>query len=226
MTIDQLTPSPLRWTEAYEAFHALIVVEYNAASAVEHGHLAVDNRRVVGGVRFRMLGPVRVRAEGGWVPVAAGRQRLVLAVLLADAGHVVSTERLIDAVWANRPPPGAANTIRVYVMRLRRLLGRDALATRDGGYELMVGGDDVDAVVFERLIAAGRREVDGDRLEAGVSRLAEALVLWRGPVFADVPTNPWLTSRAAHLEQLRLTAEEEHAGALLDLHRHAQVVDE
>ncbi|HZM75600.1 MAG TPA: BTAD domain-containing putative transcriptional regulator [Candidatus Limnocylindrales bacterium] len=177
-------------------------------------------------MRFRILGPLRVRTSGGWEPVAAERQRLILAVLLADAGRAVSIESLVDAVWGERPPAGATNTVRVYVMRLRRLLGEGVLNTRGRGYELLAGPNDIDAGVFQRLASSGRSEVDKGRPQAGAARLAKALALWRGPAFADVPASPSLTSRVAYLEQLHLSAEEDHIAALLDLDRHAEVVDE
>ncbi|MEU7863509.1 helix-turn-helix domain-containing protein [Nonomuraea sp. NPDC049141] len=58
--------------------------------------------------------------------MAAEQQRVVLAVLLVEAGRVVSTDRLVDAVWGERPPRTATNTIAAYVTRLRRLVGGDA----------------------------------------------------------------------------------------------------
>lgn len=177
-------------------------------------------------MRFRILGPLRVRTGGGWEPVAAERQRLILAVLLADAGRAVSIESLVDAVWGERPPAGATNTVRVYVMRLRRQLGDGVLNTRGRGYELLAGPNDIDAGVFQRLASSGRSEVDNGRPQTGAARLAKALALWRGPAFADVPASPSLTSRAAYLEQLHLSAQEDHIAALLDLDRHAEVVDE
>jgi DNA-binding SARP family transcriptional activator len=64
------------------------------------------------------------------VPVTAPQQRVVLATLLIDAGQVVSRDRLVDSVWPGRPPPTAANTIAAYVLRLRRLVGAEVLATR------------------------------------------------------------------------------------------------
>jgi len=173
-----------------------------------------------------MLGPVRVRNDAGWVSVPAQQQRLVLAVLLVDAGQAVSTERLVDAVWGDRPPRRAVNTVQAYVMRLRRLLGEGVLATRGRGYELVVRRDDIDAAVFERLVSSGRRELSEGRVETGAARLAKALALWRGPVFADVPASASLTCRTAHLEQVRLAAQEDHLAALLDLDRHPQLVDE
>src|SRR5262245_26715543 len=173
-----------------------------------------------------MLGPLRVRTGEGWVPVAADQQRLVLAVLLSDIGHAVTTEHLVDAVWGDRPPRRAVNTVHAYVMRLRRLVGDGVLVTRGRGYEMAVSEDDVDALVFERLIAAGRTELGAGRPESGAARLTEALALWHGPALADVPANPSLASRVTHLEQLRLATQEDRAAALLDLGRHELVVDE
>jgi len=177
-------------------------------------------------LRFRMLGPVRVRVGGGWVPIAAAQQRVVLAVLLAAAGRAVSTERLVDAVWGERPPRRAVNTVQVYVAKLRRLLGDGALATQDRGYALVCSDGDIDAGVFEGLAASGRRELQRGRHGAGTARLAKALALWRGPVFADLPSNPALELCVANLEQLRLATEEDHAAALLECGQHETVVDQ
>jgi DNA-binding SARP family transcriptional activator len=177
-------------------------------------------------MRFRMLGPLLVRTSAGWVPVAAEQQRIVLAALLTEAGRTVSTERLTDAVWGECPPRTAVNTVHAYVMRLRRLLGEGVLLTRGHGYELAVGESDVDAIVFERRATSGRSALDRGQLEAAQTRLTEALALWRGAVFADVPASPSLTARVSQLEQMRLATEEDRVGVLLDLGRHAQAVTE
>ncbi|MFC4118898.1 AfsR/SARP family transcriptional regulator [Nonomuraea zeae] len=175
-----------------------------------------------------MLGPLLVRSGAGWTRIAAGRQRLVLAVLLIHAGRTVSTEQLADVLWGARPPRTAANTVAAYVMRLRRVLGGDALLTRGSGYELAAGEGEIDADVFERSLACGRRELRRGRLEAGAARLAQALRLWQGsgPALADLPETPVLAARVAHLEQLRLGAVEDEMGALLDLGQHGEVVEE
>ncbi|WP_433509417.1 BTAD domain-containing putative transcriptional regulator [Nonomuraea sp. CA-143628] len=176
-----------------------------------------------------MLGPLQIHTGDGWVRVAAEQQRVVLAVLLIEAGRVVSTDRLVDAVWGERPPRTAANTIAAYVTRLRRLVGGDVLAGRRRGYELLAGGDgDIDAVVFERGVASGRRELEAGRLESAASGLGRALAVWRTPepVLADVPPARWAEARATQLEQLRLGAVEDHADARLRLGRHAGLVEE
>ena len=181
------------------------------------------------GMRVQLLGALRVRSGAGWVPVPAGQPRVVLAVLLAEAGRMVSTDRLVDELWALRPPRTAVKAIQVYVTRLRRMLADSAgcaLVTRGRGYELVVDGADVDATVFERLVAAARRwQVDG-RPDAVADGLAEALALWRGPALHDVPASPTVTAWAARLEQARLDAAEDRMDALLDAGRPAEAVDE
>src|SRR4051794_18865106 len=74
---------------------------------------------------FRILGPLEVRADDTPVPLSGAKQRAVLAVLLLDAGQVVSRDRLIDALWGEAPPPTAGHTLDAYVSRLRKLLGDD-----------------------------------------------------------------------------------------------------
>ncbi|HEU4346845.1 MAG TPA: AfsR/SARP family transcriptional regulator [Actinoplanes sp.] len=180
-------------------------------------------------MRFRVLGSLMVRNGAGWVPVPAEQQRVVLAVLLTEGGAVVSTERLVDAVWAERPPRRAVNTVHAYVMRLRQRLGdeeRRLIVTRCRGYELLLDRDDLDATIFEHLVSSGRLAMDTGQTKEAATRLSRALALWRGPAFADVPAIPSLTGRTAHLEQERLTAQEDRLVALLDLGRHGAVVDE
>jgi DNA-binding SARP family transcriptional activator len=178
-------------------------------------------------MRFRVLGPLRVWDGSGWVSIRAGQERVVLAVLLAEAGRVVSAGRLIDEIWGQRPPRTAVNTVQVYVRRLRRALGFAAdgpLVTRTHGYELLVGDGELDAVVFERMVASGRRALAEGRLEVAVAELAEALAFWQGPPLADVPPAPTVAAETGRLTQARLGALEDRVGAQLELGRHGEVV--
>ena len=83
-----------------------------------------------GQVHFEVLGRLRVidgrdgGGEGGAGPRLGGaRQQLVLAMLLAEANAVVSTDALIDGVWGDAPPTAARHTVQGYVSELRKLLG-------------------------------------------------------------------------------------------------------
>jgi DNA-binding SARP family transcriptional activator len=87
--------------------------------------------------------------------LARAQQRAVLAVLLLDAGRVASTDRLVDELWRERPPR-AVSTLHGYVMRLRRMIATGSpcrLVTRGRGYELLVADGELDAIVFDRLVA-------------------------------------------------------------------------
>ena len=114
-------------------------------------------------------------------------------------------------------------------MRLRRALDGGAscpLATRRGGYEMVLDDGDLDANLFEGLVVAGRRTMAEGREAAAFAQLSEGLALWRGPALADVPTSPTVMAQAIRLNQIRLTALEERLDTQLRLGRHDDVVDE
>ena len=69
-------------------------------------------------MRFGILGPLRV--GGGESTVTAGRDRIVLAMLLLRAGRLVPVDELVDAVWEDRPPATARAQLQTCVSRLRR----------------------------------------------------------------------------------------------------------
>jgi DNA-binding SARP family transcriptional activator len=180
-------------------------------------------------VRFRLLGPLEVWDGAAWLPVRAAQQRLVLALLLIDAGRPVTVDRLVDEIWGEQPPRAATSVVRGYVMRLRKLLGGGTaglLVTRQSGYELAIEDDQLDARAFDRLATSGNRALtDGDPHTA-VAQLSRALALWRGPALADVPASPTVTAETTRLEQARLTVTESHLDARLDLGRHHDVIGE
>jgi len=63
-------------------------------------------------MKFRILGPMEVAAQDGTVVrLPSGRARIVLAVLCADAGREVSSDRLIDLAWDGNPPATSATQL-------------------------------------------------------------------------------------------------------------------
>src|ERR671939_2150637 len=105
---------------------------------------------------FGLLGPLTVHREGVELQLGGPKQRALLAILLLDANHAVLAERLIDALWGDRPPDTAKNTLQVYVSQLRKLLPDGALETVPSGYRLAVEPDALDLARFERLRGEGR----------------------------------------------------------------------
>jgi YVTN family beta-propeller protein len=184
-------------------------------------------------VEFRVLGDLEVRRDGQAIPLGAHQQRAVLAVLVLHAGELVSSERLIDDLWGERPPATAAKTLQVYISRLRKALTADgaatseeAIVTRQHGYVLRVGREHIDAQVFAALLEEGRRaHAEGDFQRAGRA-LEDALELWRGPPLAEFALEAFARDEIARLEELHLEAVETRVACELELGRHTAVVAE
>ncbi len=141
-------------------------------------------------MRFRLLGPLEIRAGADWRGIGAPKWRSLLAALLINAGRVVPADVLISEVWGETPPARSANLVSIYVLRLRRLLGDTdgaVLVTRAPGYLLRLSPADTDAGVFEELVREGRRAYAAGEPERTAGLLAEALALWHGTPLADVP---------------------------------------
>src|SRR6266545_510985 len=166
------------------------------------------------GVDFGILGVTDVRAAGGR-PVAVGgpRVRALLALLLLDAGHVVTTDRLIDGLYGADPPRGVANALQSQVSRLRRCLGDDAslVEFHPAGYRLTIDPGDVDAHRFGRLADEGRRTLAASDPAQAAGLLRAALDLWRGPALADLMDAPFAAAQATRLDERRLDVVEDHA---------------
>ncbi|XVV07753.1 BTAD domain-containing putative transcriptional regulator [Actinosynnema sp. CA-248983] len=147
-------------------------------------------------MRFGVLGPVVAwRADGSEVRVGGAGLRALLARLAVDAGRVVGVDRLVDALYGERPPAGVANAVQSQVSRLRSVLDV-GVERSSAGYRLVVDPWDVDALRFEELVARGLP--------------GEALALWRGPALADVGDAPFAGVVAARWEELRLKVVEDH----------------
>jgi DNA-binding SARP family transcriptional activator len=172
-------------------------------------------------VEFLLLGPLEVRDEGRTVTPPRAKQRALLAVLLLNANEVVSTDRLVDALWGESPPKTALESLHNLVSQLRRVVG-DALVTRPPGYVLRVEPWRIDLERFQALVA----EAHGAPASARAAKLREALALWRGPALADLAFEPFAELEVGRLEELRASAGEELAEAELSLGRHADVVPE
>ena len=184
-------------------------------------------------MEFRILGSMEVLDGGRRVDLPVGRGRALLALLVLYAGEVVAADRIIDELWGESSPPTANTVVQGLISKLRKLLEpRRAKGEPSGiietvgrGYRLAVAPGAVDANRFKQLL-------DEARLTTGERRstlLAEALGLWQGPPLSDFTYDPFAQRAIATLEELRLTAIEEHIDADLALGRHgeliAQIVD-
>jgi predicted ATPase/DNA-binding SARP family transcriptional activator len=180
---------------------------------------------------FRILGPLEALDQGREVALGGSKRRALLALLLLHANETLSTDRLIDALWGERPPSTAAKAVQVHVSRLRKALTPEAangatgvVVTREHGYELKLDPERLDAHRFERLVAEGNRELAAGRPQRAASAFEGALSLWRGAPLADLAYEPFAQREIARLEDLRVVALEQLNEARLALGRHAEVV--
>jgi len=167
-------------------------------------------------IEFRVLGPLEVARDGQALALGSTKQRALLAIFLLNPNELLTRERLIDALWAERAPPTAGHTLETYVHRLRKTLqagGDDVIVTRPGGYLLRLEPNVLDLHRFERLLAEGRAAAEASAPGRAAAKLREALSLWRGRPLADVEYEPSAAEHVARLEELRLDALEERIEA-------------
>jgi DNA-binding SARP family transcriptional activator len=183
---------------------------------------------------YRILGPLEVWGDEGKLSLGGAKQRAVLAILLLEANRVVSTDRLIEELWPERPPGRPSTAVQGYVSDLRKVLEPDRrpgepfqiLTTQGPGYLLRVEPDELDLRRFERLLEEGREALASGKGEPAARLLREALDLWRGPPLADFTYEPWAQAAIGRLEELRLACVEARIEADLALAHHAELVGE
>jgi hypothetical protein len=117
------------------------------------------------GVEFWILGPVEVWDGAHRLEVGGPKPRTLLAALLVHANRVVATDRLIDELWGETPPPTARNVLQCCLERsltTSRDLGyrpREAMALHSLGLLLAAKGDPTAARSAWRAALAIFREL-------------------------------------------------------------------
>ncbi|WP_395111056.1 ATP-binding protein [Actinomadura sp. SCN-SB] len=164
-------------------------------------------------MRIGILGPLDVRDPSGRpVEISGPRLRALLVRLALEPGRSVQPGRLLDDLWDGTPPAGGGNALQALVSRLRAATGPGLIEHGPAGYRLAVDPADVDAVAFERAVAAARTL---ESPSARAEELRRALALWRGPALDGFEDAPFAAGHSARLEELRLTAIEDRVDAEL-----------
>lgn len=168
-----------------------------------------------GVMRFLVLGPLRVEKNGGSVRMGGQRQRSVLVLLLLNAGHPVSIDLIASEIWPDQALGDVRDSLYTYVSQLRRALGRDRIVRTDAGYLLHLTDDDeIDALTFEGSAIRARRLLGSDPAMA-CELLASTLDLWRGLPYQGFENLGSPAPEATRLEEMRLSASEDHIEAVL-----------
>lgn len=181
------------------------------------------------GVRFGILGSLRIEVDGIEVGLASPKLRVLVAALLIDVGEVVSIARLAETLWGDDQPVDAARASRTYISRVRRALSetdgeraRSMIETRPTGYALVVDPRCIDAWRFEAMVEAARVAPSP---EVAAKLLRDALALWRGDALCEFDDER-VNTEAARLTELRRVAVELRADAMLRLARYQEAAGE
>src|SRR4051794_13974497 len=127
-----------------------------------------------------LLGSLDVRSGTGPIAVARPRQRAVLAYLLLSANQLVTTNRLVEAMWGGAAPTTAKAQIQADVSAIRRAFrtasAPDRVATEHAGYRIAADPGELDLEQFSAAMDDVRRAAP-EPAEA-VALLRRALGLW------------------------------------------------
>ncbi len=150
-----------------------------------------------------MLGPLEVWRDGRRESLGGVKQRALLAHLALHANSGVSLDQLVEALWPVSRPRSVVSNVRTYVWQLRQLLD-EQLRTHGTGYVLEVSPRELDALLFDELVADARRRPD-----AALELLRQAESLWRGRPLEDLPDHDAWAPALARLDEARLSATEQ-----------------
>src|SRR6266446_1737402 len=103
-------------------------------------------------LEIRLLGPVEAAIGKRSLALPRQKQRALIALLALNPNRVVSTDRLLDALWGESPPATAAVALYGLVSGVRKLLEpgeAGALVTKAPGYMLELAPEQIDISRFE-----------------------------------------------------------------------------
>lgn len=166
------------------------------------------------------------------MPIAAGRQRTLLAALLLNANEIVPVEELVERLWGDRLPHRPRSALHTLLTRLRQRLEQGTgdqgtvIRTSAAGYVIETAPDRIDLMLFRNLVEQARREAERRDLARESTLLARALSLWRGPVLSDVRSDSLHRDVLPKLTEEQLWALDRRCDVDLLLGRHHELVGE
>jgi DNA-binding SARP family transcriptional activator/tetratricopeptide (TPR) repeat protein len=180
-------------------------------------------------VIYQVLGELEISRDDRSLDLPGGHSLVVLAALLINANQRLSKARLLQAAWGSDEVQEAQ--LHKSAAALRALLaqiGRDGdLVTHTRyGYEMRVSEDDLDMLLFRRLVLEADEARSQRRADDETSYLGRALGLWRGRhPLSNVPSDAF-RQEIDRLEQRRKRA----AVRLFDLelarHSYDRILDD
>lgn len=181
-------------------------------------------------IQFRALGEVAALVDGERLALGGQRQRRLLAMLLIHRNTTVSTDRLVEAVFAGEPTDAAATTMRSYIARIRRVVGGHdplvAVVTQAPGYRLDVPDELFDVALFEAAVAEAERCLARGDPESARRAAIDAIDRWAGDPYTEFDDEMWALPEAQRLRELQLVAADRRIEADLAVGRAREAVPE
>ncbi|WP_159058942.1 AfsR/SARP family transcriptional regulator [Streptomyces caeruleatus] len=174
---------------------------------------------------------MKVVADDSPLFLTGTHQRTALGLLLLRINRVVTTDRLVTALWRNNPPATAVKMVHKAMAKLRALLAGASssgtgpeLITGEGGYMLRVDPARLDCTRFFALISRSREAYLTGSPVTATRALTEALTLSRGSVLEDLTESGMSWPELRTLEHRRQTVLKDIFDIALSCGRHRDIV--
>jgi DNA-binding SARP family transcriptional activator len=176
-------------------------------------------------LRVRLMGRFEVRA-GDLLTLPAGKATTIVQLLAARRRSFVTVDAIVEALWGDDAPAGAAQNVASLVSRLRRVLGPERIAGGRSGYRFETAGCWVDVDEAERLVKEAESQLKGGRPALAATAAAEARrLLERGEFLEDEPYALWAVDGRREGERLTRRARRAAWTAALALGEHRVALD-
>jgi DNA-binding SARP family transcriptional activator len=167
---------------------------------------------------FRVLGPLRAEGEKR-AQLTAGLPRRVLALFLLSANRLVTTERIREELWSDRPPRSAASNLSSYLTLVRRA-AHPHLESQPSGCRISLAASQLDLQRFRDGVAVARRAMAAGDLEWAAREFRDANGLWSGSALEGIGAGPVLGPLVHALDEEHWAAVEDQFDVALMLGRH------
>jgi len=175
------------------------------------------------GLRFEVLGPLRVTGDAE-IAIERASHRRLLAIFVLDADTRIGTDTLMYRYWGDEAPATAKAALQTHISALRKLTPPGLIVTEGYGYRLDLEAHELDVREFAALAGQARESATARRWSLAVETAGAALALWRGAPYEELEDDDFARPEIARLVELRLTLLELQAEALLELGRHAEAL--
>ncbi len=179
-------------------------------------------------LRIRLIGRFQVTRgtpnDGLALPV--GKATTIIQLLTVQRRTFVSTDAIVEALWGEAAPAGAAQNVASLVSRLRRVLGAERIVGGRNGYRLETAGCWVDVDEAERLVKEAETQLRVGRLALAAAAAEQARnLVEHGRLLEDEPYAVWAEDARREVERLVRRARRTAWTAALALGEHRTALD-